>query len=213
MTAVPDPEYPTRTWGPDNTPEHLRVWDQPVVADPTIPGFMATDLDVPEVITIHDTNNKLLPSYERPLEAGLNAQVLYPILTAPTEPYSGEGCYSNDPGDASPQNQTPWTLTLRCPASSPNNSIAPLLELADLIHFGTITMGGPEGLETPSIPMGSITNGPNSPPSTKRYSVQNAQLPGTSGGRTLSVSLNTGTDTFVSPWSSTSPLPKETLSN
>ncbi len=78
MTAVPDPDYPTGTWGPEDTPKHLQVWDQPVDADPTIPGFSATNLDLPKVITIYDTNSESLPPYERPLEAGLDAWVVIP---------------------------------------------------------------------------------------------------------------------------------------
>ncbi len=60
--AVPDPEFPTGTWGPDDTPERLRVWDQPV-APPNVPGFSAADLNKPEVITIHDTDSEPIPPY------------------------------------------------------------------------------------------------------------------------------------------------------
>ncbi len=66
--AVPtDLEYPVGTWGPDDTPENLRVWDQPV-APPNVPSFTAADLGLPEVITIHDTDSEPIPPYSgRPI--------------------------------------------------------------------------------------------------------------------------------------------------
>ncbi len=63
----------------------------------------------------------------------------YPILIMPTEPSFKDEHSSNDPGDASPQNPTPWTQTPRSPTSSTTKrSGSP--PLVDLIHFNTITM-------------------------------------------------------------------------
>ncbi len=63
LNGPADPDYPMGTWGPDDTPANLRVWDQPV-APPDVPGFSATDLRIkPKVITIHDTDSEPVPLY------------------------------------------------------------------------------------------------------------------------------------------------------
>ncbi len=74
MVAVPDPEYPVGTWGPDDTPAHLLEWDQPV-DPPDVPGFTATELGIPETITIHGSDSKPPPIYEI---CTTNAQVVIP---------------------------------------------------------------------------------------------------------------------------------------
>ncbi len=152
------------------------------------------------------TANRYCPMRD-PSRQDLTSRWLYPIPTRPTEPYSGDGHYSNDHEGGSPQSLTPWTPIPRHLASSPSGSIMQLLDPVDLIHFDTIITEGPEDSGTPSIPMVSTTSGPNLPPLTKRSSVQNEPPPGTTGGRTLSAGSSIETTTFASPWSSTSQLP------
>ncbi len=57
-----DPDYLTGVWSPNDTPENLRVWDQPVEPNDA-PTFTAANLDLPEVITIYNTDDKPLLQY------------------------------------------------------------------------------------------------------------------------------------------------------
>ncbi len=137
---------------------------------------------------------------------------LYPILTVPLGHSSEDKRSYNNPGDDSPLTPMPQTQTLRSPTSSPIRWQDSLPASEDLIHFDTITTEGPETQGIPYIPMDLITSGLNLPPSTKRYSVPNIPLPGTSGGRTLNNDSSTETAGSKSPWSSSSLSHKETQS-
>lgn len=139
-----------------------------------------------------------------PNAAELTLGWLYPIPTTLIGP-SSEGAHSyNTPKDDSHLNLMPLTPTLRFPDTSPTrHSNSPVL--ADLIHFAMITTPDPELSETHSTPMSLTMNGPNSPPTTGRYSAPREPLSGISGGRILNEGLSTETEGSENPWTSSLP--------
>ncbi|PBL04536.1 hypothetical protein ARMGADRAFT_1022933 [Armillaria gallica] len=181
VAPEPSDKYPMGTWGPEDTSEHLWVWDQPMAPNPA-PSFTATNLGLePEVITICNTDSGPVPILRTPTQvviphpdrATMGIQASRPNLmlrTATPVPQTFSPTDSESFGERTP------TLLESTIMGTPAETVIHLTSKET-----TMTGQTSQSLTEPSLD-------------------QNRPLPGISGGRTSSNNLTGIADERESQW-------------